>query len=326
MRRVALSGHPTATVYHGNHAPRRFQTPRLHRTLRAKKHIMKSVRVVLVSTYEMGRQPFGLASPAAWLRAEGHQVTMAENPPRCSEPPRAEPLEQADLIGFYLPMHTATRLFLKLVGRVQSLNPRACLCAYGLYAPLNEAILRYWRGNPRGACGEVQKPEWRPLALPTLSLPEETADLPPHAPIISSEKLRFLPRPTARACHLSGKLPYAHHRHGWQPHAASDTPKPAVGCKHLDDRHCHRAWRRPFRIVQRRGASWRISGVRWPRARSTSPSATRISSTAPSHAVAIVETWRANGQASPTTPPSRSSISSTVAPLPTLSAHRPVSS
>jgi hypothetical protein len=29
--------------------------------------------VVLVSTYELGRQPFGLASPAAWIRGAGHQ-------------------------------------------------------------------------------------------------------------------------------------------------------------------------------------------------------------------------------------------------------------
>ncbi len=32
------------------------------------------LKIVLISTYEMGRQPFGLASPAAWLRAAGAQV------------------------------------------------------------------------------------------------------------------------------------------------------------------------------------------------------------------------------------------------------------
>ena len=36
------------------------------------------MRVVLISTYELGRQPFGLASPAAWLRAAGHEVTQAD--------------------------------------------------------------------------------------------------------------------------------------------------------------------------------------------------------------------------------------------------------
>ena len=42
----------------------------------------------------------------------------------------------------HLPMHTATKLFLRLVDRVRAVNPRAHLCAYGLYAPLNERLLR----------------------------------------------------------------------------------------------------------------------------------------------------------------------------------------
>ena len=100
---------------------------------------MKAVQVVLVSTYELGRQPFGLASPAAWLRRDGHAVTVADVS-RAPLPPAA--VEQADLICFFLPMHTATRLFLKMVERVKQSNPRAHLCAYGLYAPINEALLR----------------------------------------------------------------------------------------------------------------------------------------------------------------------------------------
>ena len=35
------------------------------------------MRIVLISTYDLGHQPFGLASPAAWLRAEGHDVATA---------------------------------------------------------------------------------------------------------------------------------------------------------------------------------------------------------------------------------------------------------
>ncbi len=33
------------------------------------------MKVVLISTYELGHQPFGLASPAAFLRAAGAAVT-----------------------------------------------------------------------------------------------------------------------------------------------------------------------------------------------------------------------------------------------------------
>lgn len=97
------------------------------------------MRVLLVSTYELGRQPFGLASPAAWLRAAGHQVTVADL--ACGMLP-GPAVEQADLIAFYLPMHTATRLFLRVVERVQAANPWAHYCAYGLYAPLNAPMLR----------------------------------------------------------------------------------------------------------------------------------------------------------------------------------------
>ena len=36
------------------------------------------MRVVLLSTYELGRQSFGLASPAAWLRRAGAEVTCLD--------------------------------------------------------------------------------------------------------------------------------------------------------------------------------------------------------------------------------------------------------
>jgi radical SAM superfamily enzyme YgiQ (UPF0313 family) len=92
------------------------------------------VRALLISTYDLGRQPFGLASPAAWFRAAGVDV-------ECADTSRA-PLEDhqiaaATLIAFYLPMHTATRLAAPLIERTRRVNPSARLCAYGLYAPLN---------------------------------------------------------------------------------------------------------------------------------------------------------------------------------------------
>ena len=97
------------------------------------------MNVLLVSTYELGRQPFGLASPAAWLRQAGHSVV-------CTDVSR-QPLDEmavrgASFIAFYLPMHTATRMALPLIDQVRTTNPAARLGAYGLYAPLNDALLR----------------------------------------------------------------------------------------------------------------------------------------------------------------------------------------
>ena len=95
--------------------------------------------VLLLSTYELGRQPFGLASPAAWLRQAGLDVRMADlSRERLSE----VPVDQARLVAFYLPMHTATRLALPVIERVRATSPGAHLCAYGLYATLSADVLR----------------------------------------------------------------------------------------------------------------------------------------------------------------------------------------
>ena len=95
--------------------------------------------VLLVSTYDLGRQPFGLASPAGWLTEAGVEVACADLS-RTRLPQEA--VRRASLIGFFLPMHTATRLALPVIDRVRRLNPAARIVAYGLYAPLNEDLLR----------------------------------------------------------------------------------------------------------------------------------------------------------------------------------------
>jgi radical SAM superfamily enzyme YgiQ (UPF0313 family) len=97
------------------------------------------MRVLLVSTYELGRQPFGLASPAAWLSERGHDVRCAD---LSVEPLQPDVVRDRELIAFYLPMHTATRLAAQLIPKIRRMNPAAHLCCYGLYAPLNEAYLR----------------------------------------------------------------------------------------------------------------------------------------------------------------------------------------
>ncbi|MGH9479479.1 MAG: CUAEP/CCAEP-tail radical SAM (seleno)protein [Terriglobales bacterium] len=96
------------------------------------------MRAVLISTYEMGRQPFGLASAQAWLRRAGWEVE-ARDLSRDSLSP-AE-VAGAALLGFYLPMHTATRLALRLLPALRAAAPGAHLCAFGLYAAINRELL-----------------------------------------------------------------------------------------------------------------------------------------------------------------------------------------
>jgi len=92
----------------------------------------------LLSTYELGHQPFGLASPAAWLAEIGARVTCLD---LSREDFREAPIREAALIAFYVPMHTATRLAVALLPRVRALNPHAHICFYGLYAPVNAEYL-----------------------------------------------------------------------------------------------------------------------------------------------------------------------------------------
>src|SRR5438093_3914354 len=94
---------------------------------------------LLVSTYEMGRQPFGLASAAAWLRAEGLAVTCVD---AAKEKLAQSVLRATDLIAFHLPMHTATRLAGPIIATARRVNPSARICAFGLYGPLNAEWLR----------------------------------------------------------------------------------------------------------------------------------------------------------------------------------------
>jgi radical SAM superfamily enzyme YgiQ (UPF0313 family) len=101
------------------------------------------MKVVLISTYDLGHQPFGLASPAAWLGERGAQVACVDLAIQSlTEHETLESITQADAIAFYLPMHTATRIAADVIGRVRALNPSAHLCAYGLYAPMNAAFLK----------------------------------------------------------------------------------------------------------------------------------------------------------------------------------------
>ncbi len=97
------------------------------------------LNVLLISTYELGRQPFGLASPAAWLRNAGFDVDCLD---LSRDDLDESKVRQAGFIALYVPMHTATRLSVQVLPAIRRINPTAHLCFYGLYAPLNSARLR----------------------------------------------------------------------------------------------------------------------------------------------------------------------------------------
>ncbi len=118
------------------------------------------VRVLLLSTYELGHQPLHVASPAAVLMSAGHDVMAVDlSIDRLGD----EAIEWAEAVGISVPMHTALRLAAGVVDRCRRIRPGLPIALYGLYAGMNpeldvdamlvgeyEAGLLSWVGDTTG--------------------------------------------------------------------------------------------------------------------------------------------------------------------------------
>ncbi len=97
------------------------------------------MNVALINPYELGRQPFGLAEPAAWLARAGCEVSCCD----LSIQKLDECLAPAtEVVAIYIAMHTATRIAVEALPKIRQLAPNAHLCVYGLYAPMNAGLFR----------------------------------------------------------------------------------------------------------------------------------------------------------------------------------------
>ena len=85
---------------------------------------------MLVSCYELGHQPLGVAQPAGRLRAAGHEVRCHDLSVQPWDP---ELVGWADRIACSVPMHTATRLARQVIDDVRRRRPGLPVACYGLY-------------------------------------------------------------------------------------------------------------------------------------------------------------------------------------------------
>lgn len=201
------------------------------------------MEIVLISTYELGRQPFGLASPAAWLRKRGHRVA-------CFDLTRQElddaAVRGAELIGLYLPMHTATRLAAQLIPSLREQNPNAHLCCYGLYAPMN---VEYLRSLGVGTILGGEFESGLVHLVERLSGGDGLANAPQAEPLVSLERLAF------EIPDRSGFPPLKEYANLVIPgggYRVVGSTEASRGCKHLC-RHCPivPVYKGVFRIVSR---------------------------------------------------------------------------
>ncbi len=193
-------------------------------------------KVLLLNPYELGRQPFALAHPAALLEEAGFVVTCLD----LSLQKLQRPLFQdALLVAIYVGMHTATRIAVAALPRIKELAPDAHLCTYGLYAPMNAAMFKSL------GVGSILGGEFEPdlLAL-ALGLKNKTST---GMQTLNLSKIRFT---TPQRNLLPPLNKYAHLITENGVKVVTGFAEASRGCKHLC-RHCPvvPVYQGKFRIV-----------------------------------------------------------------------------
>jgi len=179
--------------------------------------------ILLLATYELGRQPLHLASPLAFLEAAGYRPRAID---LAVERFDDEAARAARLVAIAAPMHTGLRLALAAIARVRRVNAAAPIVVYGLYAPLYEALLRA-RGVAAVLGGEYE------AALVDLVRASE-GGAAPSPPSVTLARLAF-PRPSRAALRPLDR--YARLLHPDGRARLVGAVEASRGCKYLC-RHC----------------------------------------------------------------------------------------
>ncbi|RKU14776.1 radical SAM protein [Candidatus Poribacteria bacterium] len=191
--------------------------------------------LLLISCYELGHQPIGLASPLGFLERTGYTPDVIDI---AVETLDVEKAVRAEFVGICVPMHTALRLGVHVATRLRKINPTCHICFYGLYASLNaEYLLQHHADSVIG--GEYETP----MVKLVESLTDET-----HieiAGVLRREGVESLQdtlqsKPLLRSSHnvvpSRKRLPsldkYAHLEHDGIAHLAGYV-EASRGCKHL---------------------------------------------------------------------------------------------
>ena len=116
--------------------------------------LRSSGSILLISCYELGHQPLGVALPAGFLEQAGFQPDVMDISVQEFD---TEKVARAQFIGISVPMHTALRLGVRVAEQIREVNPTCHICFYGLYAALNSD---YLLENGADTCvgGEYEKP------------------------------------------------------------------------------------------------------------------------------------------------------------------------
>jgi len=101
--------------------------------------------ILLLSCYELGHQPLGLAWPRAFLERAGFAPTTIDLAVETLDETK---VRRARLVAIAVPMHTALRLGVRAAERIRRINSTCRIVCHGLYAELNAEHLL-------GRCADV---------------------------------------------------------------------------------------------------------------------------------------------------------------------------
>jgi len=137
--------------------------------------------ILLLSCYELGHQPLGLAWPRAFLERAGFAPTTID---LALEPLDEAKVRRARLVAIAVPMHTALRLGVRAAERIRRINSRCHIVCHGLYATLNaDHLLGSYADVVLGAESEA--------ALVALAERLDAGMKPDSGPAVRLERLAF---------------------------------------------------------------------------------------------------------------------------------------
>jgi hypothetical protein len=142
------------------------------------------VRVLLVSSYELGHQPLHVASPAAALAKAGHEPRCVDLSVQRWDEVGSETVDWAQAVAFSVPMHTAMRLAVAAARHIRRRRPELPLCFYGLYAPTVDDA------DVAGAADRAIAGEYEPALLDWVSHIDDSGGRAGSDPVLGGRPVR----------------------------------------------------------------------------------------------------------------------------------------
>ena len=109
-----------------------------HVSIAERRSLRRPGGILLISCYELGHQPVGIAQPMGFLEQAGYAPAALDISVEDFDAVRAK---QAQFIGISVPMHTALRLGVRVAELIRTLNAHCHICVFGLYASINAEYL-----------------------------------------------------------------------------------------------------------------------------------------------------------------------------------------